>query len=526
MKNKIVLSLIILLGFILRIYHIHQLPSILNRDEAALAYNGLLIAQTGKDEWQQTLPLVFKSFGDYKLPGYIYTLSALFSFLPATDFVVRLPSVLAGTGLIILTYLYAKKLKLSDQWSLFAAMFMAVTPIFIFYSRMAWEANLALFFLLSGLYLLLFNEKKKKNKQRNDFIGLALILVASFTYNTPWLYLPFLLPLVYFFRKTKKKQDWQMPVFGLAVIFVIGFVLFQAIAQQKSGITIFTDETLLLQYGQYRQNFSPGLKLIFGNRYIFWLTLIFKNFLASFSPSYLIFKGGNHPWHNLPHHGHLYISTYLLGLVGSCVVAKNIDSLLKKKKATKKQKIKLKHQIFLICTLIFSLAPAVVTVDAPHATRSLLFFFIFTLLSIYGFKFTLKLAKKQSKTLLTIIFVAVSIETALYFNQYFVEYPQQQQAYKPGFDIIAQSLNEKFPQESVAVVADGYQYILAAWYLKISPEEYFTTNVRQNPDKIGLSYGEQVINYHFIADKSDRSEKERILVFWDENNNQWQVERY
>jgi len=71
-----------------------------------------------------------------------------------------------------------------------------------------------------------------------------------------------------------------LPVFGISIIFLIGFVVFQSIAQQKSGITLFTDETLLLKYGQYRQNLNPTLRVLVGNRYVFWLALIFKNFLS------------------------------------------------------------------------------------------------------------------------------------------------------------------------------------------------------------------------------------------------------
>jgi len=52
------------------------------------------------------------------------------------------------------------------------------------------------------------------------------------------------------------------------------------------------------------------------------------------------------------------------------------------------------------------------------------------------------------------------------------------------------------------------------------------TNIRQNTDTIGLSYGQQVANYHFIADREDRVEAESLLLFWDENKELWQIERF
>ncbi len=525
MRNKLILAIIILLGFILRLYRLGQLPSILNRDEAALAYNGLLIAETGQDEWQRSYPLMFESFGDYKLPGYIYTLAGIFSLAQPNDFLVRLPAALAGTGLIMMAYLFAKKLKLSSFWAMLASLLTALTPIFIFYSRMAWEANLGLLLNLISFYLLFFGNKKSDKSQINvtDLAAVSLSLLASLTYNSPWLYLPFMIVAVIFQRGLKQYKKWLVPMIGLSLVFVFGLVNLSSLAAQKSGITIFTDETVWANYVVYRQSFPGLLKKIVGNRYLYWLILMGQNFIQSFSPVYLLTKGGQHPWHNLPGRSHLFYSGYILGLIGLGVSLFEISyNLIKQREldlATEKK-------LLLIYTLVFSLFPAIITVDAPHATRSLLFFFVFTLFSIFGLKYLIKIVADYRQQLISLFFIIIAIETAFYFKQYFVDYPQQQSAYKPGFDIVIQSLEKKLSDQDIAIVSGPYQYILAAWYLKLPPQTYFKTNIRQEADKIGIKYGEQVGNYHFIADKQDRREAEKILVFWDNDSNQWQIERY
>ncbi|MBD3250104.1 MAG: phospholipid carrier-dependent glycosyltransferase [Candidatus Pacebacteria bacterium] len=513
----VLLVLIILFGLLLRLYHLGRLPAILNRDEAALAYNGLLLSQTGRDEWEQKLPLALQSFGDYKLPGYPYLLAGLFKILPATDFVVRLPSVLAGVGLIFLAYFYGKKFNLKPVFSLLFSLLIALSPIFIFYSRMAWEANLALLFNLTAV-LLLFDFDQNKLSLKKDLIATGLMLLAVFTYNSPLIYLPFLVVALPFLRQLNKPKTWIGPVLGLSLVGLLGFGLLSSVSSQKSGITIFTDETVWSNYVQFRQGLPDWSRLVIGNQYIYWAGLIVKNLSKSFSPYYLVIRGGGHPWHSVPGFGHLYWLVYSLGLVGLISLAAAIFNSENKKK---------KQDLFLLGSLFVSLLPALITVDAPHATRSLAFFFFFSLLAVKAFELIVDRWTKASRHTLLLFLLILGIETAGYFHLYFVEYPTNQQMYQPGYDVLIQELDSKFANRQIAVVdPSGYQYILTAWYLKIPPDQYFSNNIRQLPDIIGLRYGQQVKNYHFVAQAEDRSSQEQLLLYWDQIRNEWQIKTF
>ncbi|MBU2577901.1 hypothetical protein KKA69_03645, partial [Patescibacteria group bacterium] len=70
--NKILLVLILFFSFLVRIYSLEKIPPSLNWDEVSHGYNAYSIIKTGKDEWGITLPLIFRAYGDYKLPFYIY----------------------------------------------------------------------------------------------------------------------------------------------------------------------------------------------------------------------------------------------------------------------------------------------------------------------------------------------------------------------------------------------------------------------------------------------------------------------
>ena len=94
------------------------------------------------------------------MPGYHYILAGFFKAFGVNDFVVRMPSALAGIILVFLAYLWAKNIfKIKEKLSVFFAFLIAVLPVFSFYSRIAFEANLALTLFVASLYFI-FSEKE------------------------------------------------------------------------------------------------------------------------------------------------------------------------------------------------------------------------------------------------------------------------------------------------------------------------------------------------------------------------------
>lgn len=526
-----IIIFILLLSAVPRVFRLGSIPSILNRDEAALAYNALLLHQVGVDEWNQPNPLVLQSFGDYKLPGYVWALKSLFMVFPAQDWVVKLPSVVAGLLIILLTYGYTKWQKLSVIDRLIAMIFVGSAPVFIFYSRIAFEAHLGLALFLS-MGLLLGTTVENKNLARvRDMVAIILALLAGLTYNTPLLLMPLVLPTLILVRGVNKPKQWLFPVFGLSVVILGLLTSFAPLTAQKQAITIFSDETVWQQSVDYRQQFSGVWQSIFGNKYIFWLQLIAKRLVSSFSVSFLVTSGGAHPWHSLPMAGHVFYVVYAFGWVGTVLFASRVFKAIQKR-----QNFIQKPETAWLVWLLASLAPAVITVDAPHATRSLLFFWIWIMLAVEGWHWLRPIIIYWSAQFLTkpvarwccwvVFWLFMVVESSIFLYRYFLVYPSQQPlSLQKGFDTIIQEAERSFPNEPVAVVdSEGFQYILLAWYLKIPPQEYLDTTIRQLPNAIGFRYGQQVTNYHFIGQADDRSPEERILIEWTGQN--WELYQY
>ena len=96
MRKWLSLLLITLLAGILRFGHLGSMPPSPNWDEVSHGYNAYSILQTGQDEWGRSFPTIFKAFGDFKLPLYIYLTTLPVAIFGLNVFSIRFISALAG----------------------------------------------------------------------------------------------------------------------------------------------------------------------------------------------------------------------------------------------------------------------------------------------------------------------------------------------------------------------------------------------------------------------------------------------
>ncbi len=155
LEKKIYLLLVLftfLTGFLLRFSKLSEIPPGLYTDETAIGYNAYSILQTGKDEHGKSYPLYFQSFGDYKLPVYIYTVAISEKLFGINAFAIRFPSALFGSLTIIALYFLVLELSGKKAFALIASFFLAVNPWHTFFSRVGYEVNMATAFLVFGTF--------------------------------------------------------------------------------------------------------------------------------------------------------------------------------------------------------------------------------------------------------------------------------------------------------------------------------------------------------------------------------------
>lgn len=503
----------VVLGIILRVVFTGQGPGGLNRDEAALAYNSYLLAFTGNDEWGRAFPIALESFGDYKLVGYPLLLIPLLKVVGiehATDLLVRLPSILAGVALIPLSYFFALRFKLRKTTALVFSFLVATTPIFIFYSRFAYEANVAL-----ALFVASFLCLSTLSKRYYQLLGFILFYAAVCTYNTPLLLAPSLMLLILTSVGFKSWRKILLPVVGVVIISLLFLFQTQDLLAQKKGITIFDDATVTSLYPEYRSSFSGPWQQVLGNSKVYYGTIVANNFLASLSPKFLALQGGAHPWHSLSGYGHVFIPQYVLVVLGSIVlIVVSIVSIFRVIPHAATAQARRLVPLFVI--LILSLLPAAVTVDAPHATRSLFPILLLLLLGVAGFEVLFILLsprapRQASSYKLPLIILLVSIQ--LFLSAQFVyrlstsHQAQTETTIFPGLSSFLDAAYQDSSEFPITVLdTSGYLYILFAWYGKIPAHTFLETVERLDKDTIGFSYGSKVGPYRFVSKPEDAND--------------------
>lgn len=330
--KKVVLLLIIVLAFLLRLYKLGSVPVSLYWDEAAIGYNAYSLEKTGADEYGTKLPLMIRSFDDYKSPGYVYLTAGSVKLFGLTEFSVRLPSALMGVLTVVLVFLITRQIY--PKAAFLASFLVAVSPWSLQFSRASFEANGGLFFLVLGVWLFLISLQKK---YFYPLAGVAFV-VSTYFYRSLEIVTPliFLALLILFGKKVLSHWKIVLPSLILAVLLALP-IYYQTFFGQASirgdQVSIFSQESHKLDY----------------------LVTFAKGYLVHFSPDFLFFHGDPNGRHSVENMGQSYLWELPFLILGVTVIIKK----------------RLRGLIFVILWLIFGPIPAGIATPVPHALRSL-----------------------------------------------------------------------------------------------------------------------------------------------------------
>src|SRR3989338_7963364 len=182
MKSKkvlLILLTVVVLAAVLRFYKITEIPPGINQDEGSIGYTAYSILKTGLDEYGRAFPVSFESFGDCKLPFYIYTVVPFVSVFGLSELAVRFPSALFGIATVGLYYFLAMELLKSRKIAIIMSFLLAISPWHIHLSRVESESNAAVFFVVLGALLFV---KSIKNASWLIIPSLICFALTYFTY--------------------------------------------------------------------------------------------------------------------------------------------------------------------------------------------------------------------------------------------------------------------------------------------------------------------------------------------------------
>src|SRR5258708_10601166 len=145
--------------------------------------------------------LIKYPIGDFHPPGFFTILWVWVRIFGSSEIAVRVPSVILGVCTVYLTYLLGKKL-FSNEIGLLASLFLAVSPLHIYYSQEARMYSLSAFAVCLSFYF--YTKLLKKEKFSSIGYTFSLFLVLSSDYMA-YLAIPVQILYALFYKKEFKR---------------------------------------------------------------------------------------------------------------------------------------------------------------------------------------------------------------------------------------------------------------------------------------------------------------------------------
>lgn len=329
---------ILILGILLRLYSLANLPAGLHWDEMDTGYQAWSLLQTGKDYFGNVMPVFPHSLADWRTPVFIYSTVPFVAAFDMTAMGVRLPAAIFGILSIILIWIFAGRL-FNRRIGLLAGLSMAVSIWAVQYSRQSVETISLMAYTLVAANLFFRGLKKPKWL----VVSGLFFALATACYAPGKLFIPlFILGLIVIhFRKLirlpKKYLLWTVIILGLICTPVYWLSLIGPAGARFHEIAIVTDPTLATTIDNQRlmsvvasgKAKTPGLqprlidKVLFNKPLNIGTTFV-NNYLAAFSTDFLFTKGDQELRHSPSKNtiGMLLLADTVFLLLGVFVVRK------------------------------------------------------------------------------------------------------------------------------------------------------------------------------------------------------------
>lgn len=453
---KVFLLIIVVLATILRFYKLDTIPPSLSWDEAAVGYNAYTIANFGRDEWGKFFPLTFKSFEDDKHPIHVYFTAISVKLLGLSEFSTRFPVALFGVLNVVIIFFLARLIFSSNLMGLFSALFLAISPYNIQFSRFNHEANFALFFFMLGLFLFLKGVKEHGKYLPWSFLsfGIGLLSYHSSKVVIP----PLILLLIALFWKDllKVKKHFLTAVIVLSFIFLV-------MASDKSLLGVARIQQTSLSNDRITD--TVFFKKT-NNEFLGRMEITFQQYLWHFDIKYLFLTGSSNSKFSIQSVGQFYKSDALFLIIGFIGIVWGIIF---------KSNFR-KELLILLSWAFLSPMPSSLVAEAPHAARALFMMGSWLLISAYGFYLLVVLFKNRiiRVTVMVLGFLAISWLFKAYLIDLYTVYPKEHGIdWQYGMKQIVDYNKEHKEYSSVYVTDIRFQpYIFFLYYLKKPLPEY------------------------------------------------------
>ncbi len=489
-KEVFILLAILFIAAGVRLFRLDSAPVGAHIDEVHFGYLAYSIGETARDEHGKHLPIIFKGFGDDKLPFETYVLVPVVKLFGLNNISIRIPSVLAGVGIVLMIYLLARELSLNPSTRLLAALVTAISPWSFFLSRFGFESNLGLFlFILALLSMFVALRTKKDYWVVFSLIAFGLTWYAYIAFRP--VSLVFVIVFSIFFavkiKKSLVKTTLYLFIFGLTVLPLALPSTVATNTTRLEQVGILSDPGLALRVNENRSfcitRFPKLLCYAANNKPVMAFDQLVSRYFSALSPNFLFLPGERGPrMMNVQGFGQLQSVLLPLYIIGLSIVILGKSRLLGV------------HKKILLLGLLLAPIPAAFVGDPQIVRLSVLFPFI-VLATAIGFDFTLSLiASKDRKNILATAFVSlvaavVIVQSGLYFVSWFGVQTTKNSHYYQSYVPELVSFIENNPDVRVNIVPFFSDPIMFyAYYSKYDPNLYQSQAVLGELEKSGFQH--------------------------------------
>jgi len=516
-KPLFLLCIIILLAAFLRFYQLATLPPSLTWDEVAWGYNAYALGIDGKDEFGKYLPYDYLlSFGDYKPPLYAYLAVVPIWIFGLTELAVRFPSALFGTLTVLVTYFLVKEVfyeskkgnksitNRNEALPLLSALFLAISPWHIMLSRAAFEANVATFLVITGVWFFL---KAMHTKAYWLILSTVLFVLSIYTFNSTRIVAPllFVVLVVVNYKALWKQKKYVIISCILGIIMLLPIVKFLISPEAKlryEEVNIFSDVSIVENANQETVNDNNStLSKILHNRRIAYTREYLSHYLDHFNPNFLFISGDKNIKFSTQDVGQLYLWDLPFLLIGLLYLFKRRE----------------KHWWLIPIWLLIGIIPAAAARETPHALRIESSLPTWQILSAYGVVTFFSFFKRFKKSMVTVLALSLAVFTIYFLFGYYTHYAKAYSApWQYGYKNVIQYISQNHQRYDRIEIAERLErpYIYTLFYLKYDPKTFRKEAVITGND-FGFVHIESFNKYYFFRDITTVNDANKKTLYID-----------
>jgi 4-amino-4-deoxy-L-arabinose transferase-like glycosyltransferase len=433
MISKFNLALFIVTFFLavfFRFYHLSNIPPSPTLDEVSIGWNAYSILSTGRDEYGVKMPVLLRAYDDWRPALYVYLVLPFVKLFDFDVISVRLPSAILSSISVLVFYFLLKDLvsnfiksnigkDYKELLIVIGTAIFALSPWFVYLSRLGHEANAAFAFLLFAVFFLLrFIIKQKHFLLVFSFLFFAL----SFdSYQSTKIVVPLLVfTAILIFREIFIQKIKLFILASVLGLLLISPVLYES---AKPNALIRFSATNILNYSQEEFQKSAQrlilhrkernyLGLFWDNRRVVAARIVGRAYLSHFNPVWLVANSEKEPF-KAPSTGLVYSLSLILFIGGFFFCSRYAKAGV---------------FVFFLVFLLVAVIPGAITTDYPHAMRIFNAFIPFSvfsgigLIGIFSLISRFGIGRSAFFCLLLLLFV---FESFNFYKNYFYRFPKE-----------------------------------------------------------------------------------------------------